>query len=110
MNNSDDWGRDGDISMPNGPYGDEVVESKNWLVQGIDYGNLESMVFSHISQEELDDLREAFRKNIENAHKIWITPIISDENCTCGTDKVYGPTASARMHSEWCPKHGKVDG
>ena len=22
-NNNDDWGRDGDLSMPNGPHGDE---------------------------------------------------------------------------------------
>ena len=90
----DGWGRDGDISMPNGPHGDECVKpSNNYLAQ--------SMNARYISEESLKTIRDQFLASVNNVESSFKTPILALEvECECGKDK----HGFAGKHSHWCKK------
>lgn len=79
----DDWGRDGDISMPNGPHGDEEPPKAKGFI---------TIKTDDKTTEALDSLRYHLKEML-------------NPKCQCGVDSVHGPQSNARMHSDWCPKH-----
>ena len=98
--------------MPSGPHGDETPEKEELAVdtetRGL--GNDQFIRFigswKTIPEEiSLGDPQEGYLK------KLWLDSFefnydLNPDKCECGTDKTYGPTATAKMHSAWCPKHG----
>ena len=63
----------------------------NYIIQGMDYSNLEVRSYSAVDEEDMKKILKSFQKSV-------------NLECECGIDKTYGRLASINMHSDYCPK------